>query len=81
MGPGWGYLLKSFQRLQDVTSVVTKVELIIEAGDWEDVSKHWKWTWAEVHVGDQCAVHHTRVKLSWLMLCSDATITTMPQTN
>lgn len=64
-----------------VTSVVTTTELIIEAGDQEDVSKHLKWTWVEVHVSDQCAVHHTRVKLSLLMLCSDATVITMPQKN
>lgn len=61
-------MLKSIQCLQEITTVVTKMELIIEAGDQEDVSKHLKWTWAEVHVSDQCAVHHTRVKLSLLIL-------------
>lgn len=35
-----------------ITSVVTTIELIIEAGDQEDVSKHLKWTWVEVHVSD-----------------------------
>lgn len=33
MGPGQDYLLKNIQGLQYVTSVVTTVELIIEAGD------------------------------------------------
>lgn len=60
---------------------MTKIELIIEAGDQEDVSKHLKWTWAEVHGSDQCAAHHAWVKLSLLMLCSDATVITTPQTN
>lgn len=79
MGPGQDYLLKNIQDLQYVTSVVTTVELIIEAGDQEAVSKHLKRTWAEVHVSDQCAVHHTRVKLPLLMLYSNATVITMPQ--
>lgn len=79
MGPGQGYLLKNIRGLQYVTSVVTTIELIIEVGDQEAVSKHLKWTWAEVRVSDQCAVHHTRVKLSLLMLCSDDTVITMSQ--
>lgn len=76
-----GLFVEKYSGSAYVTSVMTTIALIIDAGDQEDVSKHLKWTWVEVHVDDQCAVHHTRVKLSLLMLCSDATVITMPQKN
>ena len=78
VGPGQEYLLINIQGLPYVTAVAT-TELIIEAADQEAVSKHLKWTWAEVRITDQCAVHHTRVKLPLLMLCSDTAVITVPQ--